>query len=564
MPTPHRFYYLHNFLFVMHWLGERYDDVLNEAEHRFLSRFQQLPHLAQALLVRMLMRRGPWFLESKLVYEEIPDVRAAAAPLLELGFLDAQHPMGLDALFALHTKAELMHLLSCASIDGSMHKSQMLEVLRSEYGHERAYSVWNPKATHGAWCVMVGELCERFRLMFFGNLHQSWSEFVLADLGIFKYEKVQVDDASRVFECRADVDCYLAIHRCRLALEEGEDLDELLLEAARCSSTNPWLETRRAKLLMRIGQACERIQRWELAELAYDETQYLGARHRQIRVYECTGRFVDALALAQKAHAAPESEEESQRLSRMLPRLRRRVGEGVDFRKVLAPAAPTRLTDAELERPTVPTPVEIVLRDHLTSDRTPVFYVENALINSLFGLLCWPAIFAPLPGAFFHPFQSGPADLGAPDFVQRRKADFDACLALLADGTYGDVIRQRFVDKHGLQSPFVCWGMLTPELLDFALGCIPAEHLGVIFKRILAGIKANRTGFPDLVRFWPAEQRYELVEVKGPGDKLQDNQIRWLRYFSEYGIPASVCQVRWRETLEAQQPKSPDALMVEA
>lgn len=469
MPTPHRFYYLQNFLFALHWLGERYDDVLNEAEHRFLSRFQQLPHLAQALLVRLLMRRGPWFLEGKLVYEEIPDVRAAAAPLLELGFLDAQHPMGLDALFALHTKAELMHLLPCASIYGSMHKSQMLEVLRSEYGHERAYLVWNP-----------------------------------------------------------------------------------------------WLETRRAKLLMRIGQACERIQRWELAELAYDETQYLGARHRQIRVYECTGRFVDALALAQKAHAAPESEEESQRLSRMLPRLRRRVGEGVASRKVRAPAAPTSLTVAALERPSVTTPVEIVLRDHLTSDRTPVFYVENALINSLFGLLCWPAIFAPLPGAFFHPFQSGPADLAAPDFVQRRKADFDACLALLADGSYHSVIRQRFLDKHGVQSPFVFWGALTQSLLDLALACIPAEHLRLLFCRMLAAIKENRTGFPDLVKFWPAEHRYELIEVKGPGDKLQDNQIRWLQYFGEHGIPASVCHVRWRETLEVQQPKSRDALMVEA
>ncbi|PJI51655.1 nuclease, partial [Methylobacterium radiotolerans] len=58
-------------------------------------------------------------------------------------------------------------------------------------------------------------------------------------------------------------------------------------------------------------------------------------------------------------------------------------------------------------------------------------YVENALINSLFGLLCWPAVFAPLPGAFFHPFQRGPADLEAPDFHARRQAQFEACLPSL-------------------------------------------------------------------------------------------------------------------------------------
>ncbi|KAG1240591.1 hypothetical protein G6F68_017511 [Rhizopus microsporus] len=73
-------------------------------------------------------------------------------------------------------------------------------------------------------------------------------------------------------------------------------------------------------------------------------------------------------------------------------------------------------------------PVEFVTRDHLHQDDAPVHYVENALINSLFGLLCWPAVFAPLPGAFFHPFQRAPADLDAPDFHQRRAALFNDSL----------------------------------------------------------------------------------------------------------------------------------------
>src|SRR2546427_6654225 len=107
--------------------------------------------------------------------------------------------------------------------------------------------------------------------------------------------------------------------------------------------------------------------------------------------------------------------------------------------------------DVELELPARPASVEYVLRDHWHSDSAPVFYVENALINSLFGLLCWPAIFAPLPGAFFHPFQSGPADLSAPDFVQRRAALFEECLAHLDDGSWREVIVQRHADKQGLQ-----------------------------------------------------------------------------------------------------------------
>ena len=63
--------------------------------------------------------------------------------------------------------------------------------------------------------------------------------------------------------------------------------------------------------------------------------------------------------------------------------------------------------------------MEWALRQHWHTDEAPVFYTENAPINSLFGLLCWPAMFAPLPGAFFHPFQGAPTDLNAPDFVER-------------------------------------------------------------------------------------------------------------------------------------------------
>ena len=92
------------------------------------------------------------------------------------------------------------------------------------------------------------------------------------------------------------------------------------------------------------------------------------------------------------------------------------------------------------------------------------------------------------------------------------------------------------------------WGALSEPLLELALHCIPAAHLRLFFERLLQAPVAHRSGLPDLVRFWPTrpvEQRYELVEVKGPGDKLQDNQIRWLQYCHAHGLPASVCHVRW-------------------
>src|SRR5690606_9515715 len=245
---------------------------------------------------------------------------------------------------------------------------------------------------------------------------------------------------------------------------------------------------------LRIGRACERAGDWPQAERAYQRSGDPGARHRLMRVYERTGRFDEALSLALAAKAAPESDEELQRVARMLPRLQRRLEVPGDRRAACPTSLPAKLrTNLELDPPREPAAVEPLVRDHWHSDAAPVFYVENALINSLFGLLCWPAIFEPLPGAFFHPFQGGPADLGAPDFARRRAAAFDACLARLDDGSYREAIRQRHADKHGLQSPFVSWSLLTEPLLSLALDCIPGAHLKLFFARLLGDLQANRT-----------------------------------------------------------------------
>jgi len=107
------------------------------------------------------------------------------------------------------------------------------------------------------------------------------------------------------------------------------------------------------------------------------------------------------------------------------------------------------------------------------------------------------------------------------------------------------LIKDRYQEKLGLQSPFVFWGMLDEALLDLALQCIPAAHLHACFTRLLRDLKANRAGMPDLIQFYPQEQRYRMIEVKGPGDRLQDNQKRWLAFAAERGIPVEVCYVSW-------------------
>lgn len=553
-PLENPFYYLENFRQVLGWIAQRYDDLLDPVERDFIREFGALPLPAQGLLVRMVMRKGTLFRATKLSYVEIGDTRAAVQPLLALGWVDGDPTLDLRELFHLLRKDELRGCFKSEGKStagkGAERKDQWFERLLPLHDKPRTLAEWHPELDEQAFCLKVMPLCDRLRLLYFGNLYQEWSEFVLADLGIFRYETVDFTLDSRGIAERADIDVCLQLHACREALETTPDLASLAQQALAIETANPWLEMRRAKLLFRIGQQAERVQDWALALKVYRQSDYPGSRSRQIRVLERGAQYSEAMILLEEVRRAPRTDAEVQHLLRVLPRLQRKLGVAVERR---AAARPVSRLDLIVE-PVPGMSVEWLMREHLAEEGAEVHYVENTLINSLFGLLCWPAIFAPIPGAFFHPFHSAPADLHSPDFHERRASLFEQCFAELEDGRYLATIRERFVSKAGLQSPFVFWGSLSPQVLEQALHCLPPVHLRRWFERLLQDIKANRTGMPDLIKFYPQERRYLMIEVKGPGDRLQDNQLRWLDFCAEHGMPVQVCYVQWADM--AEEPMS--------
>jgi hypothetical protein len=543
-PLDDPFYYLNNFMQVLDWLELRYADVLSVEEKSFNRDFKSLPRESKALLVRMVMRKGIHFRSGKLHYDEIGDIDTAAGPLLELGWVDEHMPLSIDTLFEVLLKAEILQCFSDAIDQPKGKKTDWLPALIEQFPQTQSFNDWCPALEERLFSLTIMGLCDRLRLMFFGNLYQDWSEFVLADLGVYTYEKVEFCAESRGLRSREDVDACVLLHEYQQQFEAAEALDEVVERISGLVLDNPWLQRRRGKLLFQMAQHFERIANFSTALDLYRQCTYPGARARLIRVLERCSEFQLALELATLAEQAPESAAEQQQLLRVLPRLRRKLG-GPPIKR--ASPRPMQRLDLQLPRGEPALSVEFHVQAHLSDETAPVHYVENSLINSLFGLLCWPAIFAPLPGAFFHPFQRGPVDLLNEDFHGRRAALFQACLDELDDGRYRQTIRQRYANKWGVQSPFVFWSVFSEELLEQALDCLPAEHLKHWFNRLLLDIKANRAGMPDLIQFWPLQKNYRMIEVKGPGDRLQDNQVRWLEFCHEHQMPIAVCYVQWAE-----------------
>jgi hypothetical protein len=503
-----------------------------------------LPQASRALFVRMVMRKGTLFRASKLNYAEIGCPVEAARHLLSTGWIETDPVLTIDTLFEILSKPEIGALFGLALHQKGARKSDQLAALRAGFGDARRFSAWHRDCGDQVFQILVKPLCDRLRLIFFGNFRQDWTEFVLSDLGVYRYERVEFSAASRGFRTRRDIDHYLELHHCKERFRAHGTTAEVLRDLPAAEFENDWLNSRRERLKFEIAQHYEKHKDWANAYELYARCSFPGARARAIRVLEKNRQYALAYQLLRTAQRAPESDAERQQLLRISPRLTRQLGQPTT--RAPRPAKVARL-DLRLPMPEQPWWVEGVVRDHLARPEAPVFYVENALVNALFGLLCWRAVFSAIPGAFFHPFHRGPADLYSPDFFQRRAAEFGACLAELDSGAYRATIRANFAGKQGIQSPFLAWDCIGAELLELALDCIPAAHLRKMFERILLDVQANRTGFPDLIQFWPAERRYNMIEVKGPGDRLQDNQLRWIDYCATHRMPVSVCYLQWLE-----------------
>ena len=510
-PSLDPFYYLNNFESVLCSLLERYADLLSPEERRFIASLRALPRASRALSVGLALRNGDLFRASRLRYPEIGDTGCAAAPLLEAGWVDAQPNVGLDELQRLLTKQELLRYFSLPAREGRRTKPELVQILRGRAGAPQPFEGRRAGTDDCIYRLVAAPLFERFRLMFFGNFHQDWSEFVLADLGIFVYEKVATPLQSRAFRRRADIDVFLELHRCRELLHAEAPLDAVVRAMPPRKLDCEWLEERRQRLLFQIARRCERTGDASAALALYSGCAHPGTAERMLRLNRKLG-----LAGARAKRVRPE--------------------------RVAVPSF-----ELVLERAVSGGAVEWQVRDFLRRQMpgAAAHYVENGLISALFGLLCWRAIFAPIAGAFFHDFHHGPADLSSGLFCRRRQREFADCLAQLESGQYEFTIRNTYADKQGIQSPFVKWNLVSKTVLEQALECFPAAHLKHWFEWMVRDLQSNRSGFPDLVQFWPKQRRYRMIEVKGPGDRLQDNQRRLLEFCAALGMPVSVCHVRW-------------------
>lgn len=539
-------YYLGNFERLLATVLERYGDLLRENEHAFAQRFAALSLPARRLYVRLLSRKGPLVRRDRLAYEEIPELGAAAAELEEAGFVDA----GQDLLAPEHLNLLLRGELIELGVELGLPLGKAVKRPDAQAALELAEDARLLPLLLERWPALRPrglEEVQLFRLLFFGNLYQDLKDFVLHDLGVTEFENYDLSRELRLFESREAIDSELQLRLLRQAvarhLWEGEFEPALQIAQAVLSSWDIWHRPslRHADtLLSSVAQAAERVGQGELAYALYEKASRPPARERRVRLLAGAGALEAALELCREIEAAPRDETEAS----FAPFFRDKLERQLDPKKKKLRRTQPPMLELDIIRGQETVEQQALVA--LAAQGRRGLYAENWLWKSLFGLAFWDIVFAPVPGAFHHPFQYGPRDLDSPTFRAARQEAIARRLAELAETTD---LRPRllatFAAKEGKANALVSWHEGSRAAIELALELVSGPQLAKVADRLSRDLGRYRRGLPDLLVEKEGEPGFELWEVKAPGDQLRPEQKSWLDYLNQAGLPAGVLKLRW-------------------
>lgn len=544
--SPH--YYRDNFFVLCDAVEAQYADLLTLDEKKLLSEIRALDHASQCLFVRLVCRVGPVFRLAKLHYEEIGDLQMPVNQLIDRGLASNVASCSVSDLGSLCTKSELLAAFGAQlDIPGQCRKEQLLESIEALSLNSQAHYDCIISWIDGDLLLIYGrELVDLLQLLFFGNGHQSLTDFVLSDLGLMTYYPYVLDRSQRFFESRAAVEEYLT---CRVVSDlfyqvpELDRRDEIVALAEQILNTTIEHDSslrRWERLCLRVARELERCASNDLALEIYGRCTNHPARERMARIHESNSEWEAAAKLCTHMQADPFCEAELEAAQRIHSRVLRKVG------GAKRPRARDSFDEIQLTIPRS-TSVERDVTRYLSAQWSQVYFLENALMNTLFGLAFWEQIFSEVPGVFHNPYQSAPTDMFDGTFLKNRTMEIGGRLDELRAADLRFELNRARGRFQRYQCRWTDYYKVSDAIQDKALAVIPPEHLLAIWERLLFDPKGNRNGFPDLIAFGDKPGEYCMIEVKGPGDRLQDNQRRWLRYFSRHNIPAKVAWVVWAD-----------------
>ena len=171
-----------------------------------------------------------------------------------------------------------------------------------------------------------------------------------------------------------------------------------------------------------------------------------------------------------------------------------------------------------------------------------VFFAENTLWHSLFGLLFWDELFE--SDLLHSSFDWVPHCLNDRSFAHRFAAQIDDKLEAVRSGSAFNLLLRPIAANWGRPNGIFAWDHVDVEALRLLLSGTSGEGISTILRSLCQNFRDTRDGFPDLML--EKDGAVSFMEIKAEGDVIRRNQLTRLRQLGSAGIVAEIGRVDYR------------------
>ena len=530
------YYYHDHFVEMLAFVGATYGPILTDEHDAFVQRFQHLSKDAQCLLIRMVNRRGTIFNRSLFRYAEISDLERAVDDLLACGQARPLRDEDYPGFVACLPKDVLFSGAKAAGrtdVRGSWPKAKLVDYFLAQVPFGVA-------AEHcgAAEFIALGDVrpLEFLLYLYFGKTEEDLKKFALRDLGIlrtnkatsFKARFADGDEARASFHYSRLLD-WLEVRSPSVYRDAVADI----FGGPECPSD--YAADLRSRAAWQAGQFFEKLGETDLARQLYRAGSSPECNERLVRLLYSVGNKADAEDLLRRMIDDPASDGEFVFATDFYARKfgGRRTGLCTELLR-----AGVTLTVDDVYRGNPEAGVAGVMRRR----GYRVFFTENTLWHSLFGLLFWDELFE---SELLHSsFDWMPHCLKDRSFARRFAVQIQDKLDAVRSGNALNLLLRPIAANWGRPNGIFAWDHVDVDALRLLLSGTSGEGIATIVRSLCQNFHDMRDGFPDLML--EKDGAVSFMEIKSEGDVIRRNQLTRLRQFGNAGIRAEIGRVDYR------------------
>ncbi|XP_020253347.1 fanconi-associated nuclease 1 homolog isoform X2 [Asparagus officinalis] len=525
--------YQQNFCLMIEEVVNNHTHLFTSEEKLLLGSFDSLSNNAQRLFVRIYTRKGPWFRMSNISYPEISDLQTTSEELRLAGYICSFNCSEDVVKYNIKEVLEVLNVFEMREISNSIlskkgvnltRRQELIDALFSAYEDETCQLLPKMILERAGTCIKISSAADilfwRVQRLFFLNGEQDFSAFLLSDLGLIKFPQYNCAIVHPIFQYRSDLLEYE--ESVEVAQIMDESLDENNLEKVmRCINvSHEHIQTsfREAAQSSKCGSPPAFFSRFS-ASWVYSKVLSLG-----VSVFERERRYEDAIRL----------------LKDLLSQITRDSRRGywtlrlsIDLEHINRVNESLAIAEEGVLDPCVRAGSKLALqRRVLRLAKPPRRWKTPSYANSVKRTIK----------------EMAPLDFLTDDFYITRRNLIELHLQKIQKGKAGEILIASWDSHVGTACHGVNWDRHSLSDLRAVVSCIGGSCLASLCRHLALDYRSWCSGMPDLLlwRFHGGDGdagRAKLVEVKGPRDRLSEQQRAWMLILMDCGFDVEVCKV---------------------